>query len=174
MNDTHPAFKDYVEVAQILKVKGFDGTCTVAVDEDYEQDFITARAYFMMYKGNMLPFFKSKRKVTNGGYVMKFDTIDDKEVYHEIMPRSIYMHKDEIKEIFMEEEIDESQRMQCYNGDELLGTLLRMEEYPQQTMAIVSYKEKEILIPMVEDLIEEIDHKKQVIKFKLPEGFLEL
>lgn len=174
MNDTHPAFKDYVEVAQIIKLKGFDGSCTVHVDEDYDQDFLKARAYFMMYKGNMLPFFKSKRKTIQDGYVMKFDSITEKEFYREVMPRSIYLHKDEVAEIYVEQEIDESQRMQCFNGDEPLGTLLRMEEYPQQTMAIIEYKGKEILIPMVEDLIEEIDHEKQVIKFKLPEGFLDL
>ena len=41
-------------------------------------------------------------------------------------------------------------------------------------MFVTHYKEKQVLIPMVEDFIADIDEEKEIIYLNLPEGFWDL
>lgn len=174
MNEDHPAFSEYIEVAYILKVKGFEGVFTVSLNEHYSQDLKNAKGIFMMFKGNMLPFFISKMKKAGDEYQLLLDTVDSKDFFKDIYPKKVYLHKDEVTEIEDDTEWEELENYQCFFKDLFLGSLIRIDEFPQQDMAIISYNGNELMIPLVEDLIQEIDHENQKIVFDLPEGFLDL
>ena len=45
---------------------------------------------------------------------------------------------------------------------------------PGQELAVVTYKEKKISIPLVEDLIYDLDLETQTIRMNLPDGLLDL
>jgi 16S rRNA processing protein RimM len=55
-----------------------------------------------------------------------------------------------------------------------LGVVKAIEEFPQQEMAIIMYHENEVLIPLNEFIIVNIDENKKVIQVNLPEGLLEI
>jgi 16S rRNA processing protein RimM len=59
-------------------------------------------------------------------------------------------------------------------GSGLIFKVIRVEEYPQQLMAIVMHDNKEILLPLTDQLITSIDRTKRVIEMTIPEGLLEL
>lgn len=50
----------------------------------------------------------------------------------------------------------------------------RVEEFPQQLMAVVRIDDRERLIPLSEQLISSIDKQKRLITMELPEGLLEI
>ena len=52
--------------------------------------------------------------------------------------------------------------------------ILRVEEYPQQLMAVVQLGDKEILIPLSDQLITSIDKVDKVLMMNIPEGLLDL
>jgi len=56
----------------------------------------------------------------------------------------------------------------------LIGIINEVTEMPQQEMAVLNYREKEILIPLHATLIEAIDTTNQKITVRLPEGLLDL
>ena len=49
-----------------------------------------------------------------------------------------------------------------------------MNEYPQHFVATMNYKEKEVLFPLNEDMILEIDLDEETILVDLPDGLLDL
>ena len=55
-----------------------------------------------------------------------------------------------------------------------IGVVTGTEQLPQQTMLIALYQGKEVMIPLVEAFIHDVDEKKQIIYLNLPEGFLSL
>ena len=55
-----------------------------------------------------------------------------------------------------------------------VGTIEEVVEYPQQELAVVQYKGREVMIPLHEQLIESIDPKGRVIKMTLPEGLVDV
>ena len=52
--------------------------------------------------------------------------------------------------------------------------IIRTEEFPQQLMAVVEVEKKEILIPLNEQLISDIDKENKIILMAIPEGLLDL
>ncbi|MNT82127.1 16S rRNA-processing protein RimM [compost metagenome] len=55
-----------------------------------------------------------------------------------------------------------------------LGEILEVNEYPQQFVATVLYQETEILFPLNEDFIVEIDDEEKILTLDLPEGLLDV
>ncbi|MEM6699798.1 MAG: hypothetical protein AAF599_15455 [Bacteroidota bacterium] len=56
----------------------------------------------------------------------------------------------------------------------MIGVIEEVIEMPQQEMAVINYKDKEVLIPMNEDFILEILEEEKILKVELPEGLLDL
>lgn len=52
--------------------------------------------------------------------------------------------------------------------------ILRTEEYPQQLMAVIEIEQREILVPLSDQLITEISKEKKRIFIDIPEGLLDL
>ena len=50
----------------------------------------------------------------------------------------------------------------------------RVEEFPQQLMAVISIDGSEKLIPLNESLIVELDRKNKMIRMNIPEGLFEI
>jgi 16S rRNA processing protein RimM len=55
-----------------------------------------------------------------------------------------------------------------------LGDIQSVEAYPQQEIAIVNYQNKEVLIPLNEFVISDIDNDNQIVNVSLPEGLLDI
>jgi len=60
------------------------------------------------------------------------------------------------------------------NQKESFYKIERVEEFPQQMMAVIEVNEKEVLIPLSDHLITSIDKEKKIIHMELPEGLMEL
>jgi len=55
-----------------------------------------------------------------------------------------------------------------------LGEIIEVNEYPQQFVATVHYKFTDVLFPLNEDIIVEIDEDEGTILLDLPDGLLEI
>jgi 16S rRNA processing protein RimM len=60
------------------------------------------------------------------------------------------------------------------NQKESFHKIERVEEFPQQMMAVIQMNEKEVLIPLSDHLITSIDKEKKIIHMELPEGIMDL
>jgi 16S rRNA processing protein RimM len=55
-----------------------------------------------------------------------------------------------------------------------LGEILEVIEQPHQMLCRLEIEGKEVLVPLNEDTLKKIDHKKREVKVELPEGLLEI
>ena len=60
------------------------------------------------------------------------------------------------------------------NGSGTAYPILRTEEYPQQLMAVIQIANREVLVPLSDQLITEISKEEKTIFMDIPEGLLEL
>jgi len=54
------------------------------------------------------------------------------------------------------------------------GTVKTVLELPQQSLLAIDYNGKEILVPIVDEIIKKIDRKAKTIYIEAPEGLIEL
>lgn len=168
--------EDYFEIGYISKTRGLKGEVQVAFTFD-EPEKLKISAVFIEINNKLVPYFVSNYKIPMPmiGY-FNFEDIDHIDKANIITKRKIFLPirlkpKRKKGEFFFTDLIG-------FKADDVLagdlGEVLDVQEYPQQFIATINYKEKEVLIPLNEAFIAEIDMTKKVVHFNLPEGLLDL
>lgn len=162
------------------KAKGLDGSLKVKIFDEYVEDFAQAEVLFLEMSGKHLPFFVQKLEVQSD-LVVQFEDVTDRNSAALLTGKSIFLRPqdiladedrqleiEELEYAFVEGFLLKDPRLG------VIGTIKEVIELPQQEMAVVDYQNKEILIPLNEQLIEEINETTQEITIDLPDGLLDL
>ncbi|MFK7934861.1 MAG: ribosome maturation factor RimM, partial [Saprospiraceae bacterium] len=162
------------------KAKGLDGSIKVKIFDEHLEDFAQAEVLFLEISGKHLPYFIEKVEVQSD-LVVQFEDVADRNTAAMLTGKSIFMRESDLlaeedKQLELEE-LEYAFLTGFLMKDETVGEVGKIEEVvelPQQEMAVVSYQNKEIMIPLNEQLITEIKEKEQFLIVDLPAGLLEL
>jgi 16S rRNA processing protein RimM len=128
-----------------------------------------------MQKGSFIPYFVSQVKATNDEeYVINVEDVDKVESAKRLVTKHVYVDEAVLSGY-------EKEAPLMWIGftvkDKHKGNLGPIEDVMQtgsQWLAKLTYKDAEVLIPLIEQTIEQIDVKAKVIKTDLPEGLLDI
>jgi 16S rRNA processing protein RimM len=167
----------FVLVGSTLKVHGINGLIRVRVNPDYLDSFFDADFIFLDLNGSKVPFFVNE--INDGDSLnVLLEHINRPEDAIHLVPADIYLPATEAEKT----NEDHSERLEferligftVFSQEQKIGEILNVVAYPQQEMAIVSYQDTEIFIPLHHELIETIHPDTKEIKMRLPEGLLDL
>ena len=158
----------------ILKTFGINGELIIKLSNDAPDKINTKEPVFIIIDGLSVPFYFNR--VENRGTNKVLAVFDDMETAasaQELVGKKIYYQSDE--------ELEEIQDLGIFIGftliDKQLGELGKVSDFfdfPNNPCFQIIYNEKEVLIPVNEDLIEGIDEQEQIILLNLPEGLLNI
>jgi len=163
-------------IGYITKTKGLKGEVQLFFDYD-DPGLLELDILFADINGKMVPFFVSGYKLhTNGTGNFYFDDVDHIDKAQVLVKKKMYLpltkmpdrseddfHYNDLKGYLVFDEV---------HGE--LGEIIEVNEYPQQFVATVSYRGREILFPLNEDMIVEIDEEEATLLVDLPEGLLDI
>lgn len=163
-------------IGYITKTKGLKGEVQLYFEYD-EPGLLDLDVVFADINGKMVPFFVSVYKMQpNNTCNIYFDDIDHIDKAQPLLRKKIYLPLTKMP--------DRSEDDFHYNDlkgfivtDETIGELgeiIEINEYPQQFVATVTYQNKEIMFPLNEDMIIEIDEDEGTLLVDLPEGLLDI
>ena len=158
---------------------GLKGELKLYVEEKYVEDLMNAEILMIDIKGRPTPFFIEDIRFGNN-IIAKFEDVNTPEAAMSIANKEISLREsDLIPDDEREIEIETMPYEHCIgytivNEGETIGVIDNIVEYPQQEMAILNYKNKEILVPLNQHFIKKVDDKTKVIEMVLPEGLLDL
>lgn len=165
--------EDYIEIGHIGKPHGYKGHMNLSITS--EHDVLFDRLTFVLLEVNNLltPFFienlDHKHKI-----LLKLENIHNDVEAKKLQSKKLFVPKENVVIV---EGADDSE----YVGFELidhtkgsLGKVIRIEEMPANDVFIVVYEGKEIILPITDDFIEEINETTKTIKYLAPEGLIEL
>lgn len=163
-------------VGYITKTKGLKGEVQVYFDFA-EYDEIDYNTLFLEINGKLVPFFVSACKLHSNktGYFF-FEDIDVIEKAEKILKKKIYLPLDQKPERGDDEFYYTDLKGFIVHDEEHgeLGEIKEVLEYPQQFIAVVSYKNTEIMFPLNDDIILEIDDEEGILEVNLPDGLLDI
>lgn len=163
-------------IGYITKTKGLKGEVQLYFEfDDYED--LELDVVFADMNGKMVPFFVASHKLyPNSTGLFYFDDVDHIDKAQVLIKKKIYLPLDKMperdKDDFTYQDLKGYFVTDETKGE--LGEILSVIEYPQQFVATVFFKEKEILFPLNEDMIVEIDEDEKTLLVDLPEGLLDL
>lgn len=163
-------------VGYFTKTKGLKGELQLFFEfDDYEKlDF---DVLFADMNGKMVPFFMASHKLyPNSTGLFFFDDLDHVDKAQALVKKKVYLPLDKMPERGEDEftyfDLEGFTVSDETHGE--LGEIIAVNEYPQQFIATVLYKKTEIMFPLNEDIIVEIDDEEETILVNLPEGLLDV
>ena len=168
--------EDSFYIGYITKTKGLKGEVQVYFEFD-EFEELDLSSVFLEINNKLVPFFTSAHKLqTNKTGYFYFEDIDTIEKAEKLVRKKIYLPVEKMPER-EEGEFFYTDLKGFVVHDEKhgeLGEIVQVHEYPQQFIAVVPYKFTEIMFPLNEDIIQEIDEEASILKVILPDGLIEV
>ncbi|WP_295801420.1 ribosome maturation factor RimM [Mucilaginibacter sp.] len=168
--------EDCFRIGSILKPKGLKGELHIYVDFDGIES-VKFNTVFVETAGKLVPYFVESIKYLqkNAAYLFLEDvntiekaaTLAKKDIY---LPNKLKPKKKEAE--FTLFDLVGFTAIDDYEGE--LGKITDVQEYPQQILATVTYKNCEVLFPLNEEIIKGIDVVKEIVRVDLPEGLLDI
>ncbi len=167
---------ELIHIGHSAKTRGINGAFKTRIDNHYIPSLLKARAVFINLNGSKVPFLIESAE-EKGHILLKLDEIDSPEAASALLSKELYLDKTEVDEsvINQQEQVHELVGYSLYNqGNELISTIDEIVEYPNQILAKLKYNGSEVLIPVHEDLIIELQPEHQRIQLEIAEGLLSL
>ena len=170
----------HISIGHTEKPHGINGELKLTIKEAYLDVLDGIDLFFLKVKGKLTPYFLEELRVGNN-LIAKFEDINDRNAALALGSQEIWVR---ITDLPADDE-GEVERSHLKYGlcagytliDETLGAIGVLEEvveYPSQEMGILMRNNKEVLVPLHDLYIKNIDKKTKKLFVDLPEGLLDL
>ena len=105
---------------------------------------------------------------------IKLEGVDTRELAAKLSQKEIWLPEPEFKKFAARSAPAGMLGYTIINDKESIGEILEVIEQPHQLLCRLSIKGKEVLIPVNESTLKNIDHKKKQVVVLLPEGLLDI
>jgi len=167
--------KKYIKIGSLLKPVGTFGEIKVDIEDQFLDDLVSSDHFFLRINGSFVPYFIESFRETNF-ILIKIEEIENPESASTFNLKDIFLEESAIasKEWQKQQSMEELKGFKLYDEKKLIGIIVDIEIFPHQIMAWVSYKGKNMPVPLADSLIEKIDFDQKNVIMKLPEGLLEI
>ena len=168
---------DVYKIGKLGKPHGVKGEITFAITDDVF-DRVDADYLVLDIDGILVPFYLEEYRFKNDDNVLvKFEDIDTQEQVRAYTGCEVYFPRhlsDSDEENMSWAEIIGFQLVDAVSG-RVVGTIDHVDDSTLNLLFEITSPEGEaLLIPANNDLIEEVDIEKKMIRMAIPEGLLEL
>ncbi|MFT4661728.1 MAG: 16S rRNA processing protein RimM [Patiriisocius sp.] len=167
---------DYILAGRISRTKGYKGELGLKMKLDDPSILQDLDSIFLEKNKKYIPYFLKQVKITPKGFANIFLDDVDGEMAEMLVGNDVYLPRELLEE--SEESSVLYQDIVGYNVEDKkhgpLGEITNVIEHPGNILMCIDGGYHEILIPMIDAFIIDIDHKKGLIKVDTPEGLIEV
>jgi len=166
---------DLIKIGEIVKAHGFKGETVIKLSTDFD-NLKKTEHLFLEIEGLFVPFFFSYKPKTfkKSSLIVKFNNLDSDIEVKELINCSVFTT---VENIFPEE-VDIFETLEgynVYNNEMFIGKAGEYLNIPSNPiLTVISDTNPEILIPINDQFVLEIDKKNKKIIFNLPEGLIDV
>lgn len=172
---------DVILVGRANKTHGINGELSVSFfDEDVMDSLESGYCLIFLIDGIYVPFFvEDVRPRGAETLLISLEGETTKEEAAVFVGKDVYMRKSDVEDIVSDDEGDGLYAAQLidyevYAGDRKIGVITDIDDNPDNPLFVVKAGDNNILIPIVDDFITDIDPDARRIEFDLPEGLLDI
>lgn len=163
------------------KVHGKQGELIAKLDVDNPDKYNKLESVLVRLNKNdnsLIPFFISHAQVLNNGTVkLKIDDINDVVQAELLVGKELFLPLTKLPKLtgnkFYYHEVIGFQVIDALKGS--IGEIFNVLEFPQQAvLEIKNAQEKEILIPITDQIIKTVNRAEKIIEIDAPEGLIDI
>ena len=163
-------------LGKITKKHGFKGNVIIHLDTDEPELYSTLESVFIESNGKLIPFFiESVQSYQGNKLLVKFEDFEANEV-DKLINRSLYLPLNTLPKLegtsFYYHEVIGYTIFDQTNTE--IGTIKSINDSAAQAFFEVDANGKQILIPMIDQWILEVDRPNKAMLIEIPDGLLEI
>ena len=171
------SMNEFYFLGKITRKFSFKGDLIIFLDTDAPSEYYHLDKIFIKIKDRYIPYFIEEIfPYKNNSIRVHFEDINDENEAKMLINKEIYLPCNSLPVLegnkFYYHEIEGFKIKDKKVGE--LGYIKYVNDKSPQHLFVVDYNKKEILIPINDDLIENIDRKEKLINMNLPSGLIEL
>jgi 16S rRNA processing protein RimM len=168
---------DFYYLGKVIKTYGNKGHVMVILDVDDPAEYTKLESVFLDLQGERIPFFIEELELKhNKKAVVRFqdvNSIEDAEIYAGL---EMYLPASDLPVLdgdqFYFHEIKGFRVVDLKHGE--IGIIDDILELPLQSLFQIRQGEREILIPVVDEVIVNVDRENRILRIDAPEGLIEI
>ena len=170
------AYISEILLGRITKVSGYEGAVTVKLEKEFFENIPEMESVFLEIDGRPVPFFISESEYSGAGTIkLTFEDFDSVEKVAEFINCRVFLTPGFRSEDKQADLTNLTGYKVFINDNELLGSITEIISNPGQFLLnITSVNKKEILIPLHEDFIVNINDTEKFIVMDIPAGLIDL
>ena len=164
------------ELGYIVKPFGLKGQVTAVFDVDVPAYYKKMESVFVETDGMLIPFFIEELKMDHQGRVtLLFEDVSDVDQAGDLKGSKLFLPIDmlppsEGDDIYLHEYVG----LKVINDGEELGEIVSYNETSAQIILVMEYQSKEVLFPLIDEIVTKVDPAAKSLYTSLPDGLLEL
>ena len=161
----------------IARKHSYKGEVVVVLDTDEPEIYANLDAVFVEFNEKLIPFFVEEIKLQKGNQLrIKFEDIDSEEDTKSILKRDTYLPltllpKKEGNHFYYHEIIGFTVEDINYG---IVGKIVSINDSTAQALFIIKNGEKDILIPIIDEFIKNVDRVNTKIIVETPDGLIQM
>ena len=167
---------DCYYLGKITKRHGFKGNVIIHLDTDEPELYDTLEAVYIEQDATLIPFFFETSQPYQGTKLLvKFEDVEDEDV-DRLINRSLYLPLKSLPKLtgtdFYYHEVIGFTIYDQSNTE--VGTIKAVNDSAAQAYFEVEAQGKQILIPMIDEWILEVNREEKAMLINIPDGLLEI
>jgi len=163
------------------KVQGKQGELIIKLDVDFPEEYKKLESVLIQINRtdtSLIPFFISNTQLQNNGTIrIKIDDINSFDEAKALVGKEVYLPMNTLPKLtgnkFYYHEVINFKVIDTNLGE--IGNITKILEYPTQAIfEVLNPNGKEILIPIIDEVIVTVDRENKNITVTTPEGLVEL
>ncbi len=173
----------YVNIGYTRKAHGLSGELKFAIEEQFLEDFLKNERIFIAVRSSKIPYFIANVR-GKGELIVQLEDVDNRDAAQLLQSKEIFLREQDIipdkeREIEVpdEDELEYERLVGYLIVDQIMGDIGAIDEVlemPQQEMAFLKHKGRDVLIPLNDQMIISIDEVNKKVLMDLPDGLLDV
>ncbi|MCK4638550.1 MAG: 16S rRNA processing protein RimM [Bacteroidales bacterium] len=167
---------DFFYLGRIVKAYGKKGELNVVLDTDNPENYKDLKSVFLDLKGNLIPYFIEKIQIKNNKAIIKLKDVLTPEIAEMFVNAEIFLPLNQLPKLtgnkfYYHDIIGYTIIDKTYGS---IGKVEKVLDLPQHAILQIKYKNKEILVPITDEIIKIVDRNNKQIKIEAPKGLIEI
>ena len=167
--------KDCFYLGKVTKPWGVKGQMALYLDVDTPEDYADLDSAFVEVKGQLVPYFFHVDQLNGNRAVVTFEELTP-EQSQALAGHELYLPLDVLPKLegnkFYFHEVVGFRVVDSVYGD--IGVLQQVLDYPAQPLFQIDKNGTEILVPVIDQVIDNVDRTLKTIFITAPKGLIEL
>lgn len=168
-------FDDCYLLGHLIKTHGLRGELTAHFDVDFPEEYQELESVFVDQNGKLVPFFIESISIQGSKVLIAFEDVEDIDTASQFVGSSLYLPLENLPPLpdgkyYFHQLIG----LTLYHNESVIGEVKELYDLPNNRLIGVDHNGTEILIPLTEEIIRDVNLADEKISASLPEGLLEV